>query len=93
MGAAVRAPGHRPRTSLVADTVLESWNAANHPDQLRLRDHLDKVAAQLGVQSWTTLVLGLPEPLSLDSGGRNLDNYQFPVARRLALTASPHPPP
>ena len=78
------------RRHLATEPVLESWNAANHPGQLRLRDYLDKVASQLGVQSWNTdeprtieLIVGLPEPLPLDSGGRDLDNYLFPVARRL----------
>jgi hypothetical protein len=83
-------PAAHLRKCLATEPVLESWNAGDHPDQLRLRAYLDEVAGQLGVDSWNPdeprtieLVVGLPEPLPLDSGGRDLDNYLFPVARRL----------
>ncbi|AGL21559.1 hypothetical protein [Actinoplanes sp. N902-109] len=70
--------------------MLESWNAADHPDQIRLRTYVDSVAEQLGVTDWNErgrraieLVVGLPDSLPLDRGGRDLDNYLFPLARRL----------
>ncbi|XVU25326.1 hypothetical protein ACQPZJ_50525 [Actinoplanes sp. CA-054009] len=76
--------------TLASDPVLESWNAAGHPDQLRLRTYVDSVAEQLGVTDWDEqerraieLVVGLPDSSPLDRGGRDLDNYLFPLARRL----------
>jgi hypothetical protein len=75
---------------LATEPVLESWNAGSHPDQVRLRAYLDEVATQIGVESWNEnelrtieLIVGLPDPLPLVSGGRDLDNYLLPVARRL----------
>ncbi|MFC4066906.1 hypothetical protein [Actinoplanes subglobosus] len=83
-------PSAHLRQRLATEPVLESWNAGSHPDQARLRAYLDEVAAQIGVESWIEdeprtieLIVGLPDPLPLDSGGRDLDNYLFPVARRL----------
>lgn len=67
--------------------VLESWNAHDHPDQLRLAMFLDEVETCLGALEQNHLALelqvGLSEMKSLTSGGGDLDNYLFPVARRL----------
>jgi hypothetical protein len=78
------------RLTLTTEPVLESWNAGDHPDQLRLRAYLDEVADQLKAKDWDPheplaieLVVGLPEPLPLDRGGRDLDNYLYPLARHL----------
>ncbi len=80
--------------------VLESWNARNHPDQLRLDAFLGHVEATVSniPDSHLSLDLrvGLPESKSLVSGGGDLDNYLFPIARRLgaarfdAVFASKH---
>ena len=75
---------------LTTAPVLESWNASTHPDQQRLNAYLDVVAAQLRLaerpasEQWAVeLTVGLPEKQHLDLGGRDLDNYLFPLARRL----------
>jgi hypothetical protein len=67
--------------------VLESWNARDHPDQLRLRKFLDEVEDAFALSDADgNLVLelhvGLPQSKPLTSGG-DLDNYLFPIARRL----------
>lgn len=66
--------------------MLESWNAA---DQLRLHAYLNRVAEQVLLNGWPAqeprtieLVVGLPKSLSLDRGGRDLDNYLYQVVRR-----------
>ncbi|MEU4689107.1 hypothetical protein [Actinoplanes sp. NPDC023714] len=70
------------------EPVLESWNAADHPDQLRLRSYLAGVTKQLLVAEWANngpraieLVVGLPDDTPLDRGGRDLDNYLYPLVR------------
>jgi hypothetical protein len=78
------------RLPLTSEPVLESWNAGNHPDQIRLRTYLDAVAEQVSVKDWDSsrpltfeLVVGLPESVPVDRGGRDLDNYLYPIVRRL----------
>lgn len=81
----------RPTTAgvrLKVAPVLESWNAHNHPDQLRLSTFLDAVEASLSLPPEDEhlaleLQVGLPRTRSLTSGGGDLDNYLFPIARRL----------
>lgn len=68
--------------------VLESWNAHDHPDQLRLATFLDEVETSLELvpevgRLALELNVGLPDNNSLTSGGGDLDNYLFPIARRL----------
>ncbi|MFD0783354.1 hypothetical protein ACFQZ8_05380 [Micromonospora azadirachtae] len=70
--------------------VLESWNAADHPDQRRLRAYLDEVIRLVGADALPPgeplaleLVVGLPATIAPDRGGRDLDNYLFPVVRRI----------
>lgn len=67
---------------------LASWDRADHPDQVRLRDYLEDTAELLA----PTLVSGGPWALALDVGLRrdralldmaDLDNYAFPLACRL----------
>jgi hypothetical protein len=70
--------------------LLESWEAVNHPAQQRLRTYLDNVESLIGKSIpadrghlTVELTVGLPEVTPLISGGRDLDNYLMPVARRI----------
>ena len=70
--------------------VLESWEARDHPDQRRLETYLDEVEALVLASTLTPsdhiavdLTVGLPIGVSLTGGGRDLDNYLFPIARRI----------
>jgi hypothetical protein len=67
--------------------VLESWNSHDHPDQVRLRTFLDHLEQSLTPFARENLVLdlrvGLPKWKSLVSGGGDLDNFLFPIARRI----------
>jgi hypothetical protein len=81
-------PDAPARIPLADEPVLESWNAADHPDQLRLHAYLTRVAEQVGLNQWPAqeprsieLVVGLPTSLPLDRGGRDLDNYLYPLVR------------
>ncbi|MEU6325507.1 hypothetical protein [Streptomyces sp. NPDC047009] len=74
---------------LLVPPVLESWDAAGHPSRQRLGAYLDCVAAlapQAVVADGAPLALvldvGLSREVALTSGGRDLDNYLFPLARR-----------
>ncbi|MFF5177240.1 hypothetical protein ACFY2Q_04340 [Micromonospora sp. NPDC000316] len=78
------------RLPLFTEPVLESWNAADHPDQLRLNAYLASVADQLQVKEWdqhslraVELIVGLPASSPLDRGGRDLDNYLYPLVKHL----------
>jgi hypothetical protein len=62
----------------------------DHPDQRRLRAYLDNVIALIGVDAVpigdplaVELVVGLPSTAAPDAGGRDLDNYMLPIARRI----------
>ncbi len=75
---------------LSVEPQLASWDRAGHPSQVRLAGflaHVDAVVAQaLAAASGRVaveLTVGLPGTVSLIDGGRDLDNYLFPVARRL----------
>ena len=77
-----------PGVELELSPVLESWDSCAHPDQVRLRAFLDEVAdvaCHSGVETNLALELqvGLPQSKPLMSGGGDLDNYLFPIARRL----------
>lgn len=77
-----------PGVELELSPVLESWNSRDHPDQVRLREFLDAVedvACHAGVETNLALELqvGLPQSKPLMSGGGDLDNCLFPIARRL----------
>jgi hypothetical protein len=69
--------------------VLDSWDAADHPHQQALTRFLDDVEQDLG---WgpragehlaLELLVGLPDSVRLDDDGHDLDNYLFPIIRRL----------
>lgn len=67
---------------------LESWMQHDHPDQVRLRAYLDwlepRVKHMLAENANSLeLTVALAEPLPLDAGGGDLDNFLFPVVRRL----------
>ena len=86
MGSLFARPAGTSRVALPGMPVLESWNAAGHPDQVRLQSYLDDVTARIGPAGdhlSIELVVGLPATTPLDRGGRDLDNYLFPVARRV----------
>lgn len=68
---------------------LESWDRKDHPSQVALRIFLDRIR-QLLVEHLVNseplaleLVVGMPQAFVLDAGGRDLDNYLFPIAREL----------
>ncbi|MGB8019708.1 MAG: hypothetical protein WCF04_00605 [Candidatus Nanopelagicales bacterium] len=81
----------RPRgggVTLELSPVLESWNAKDHPDQVRLAAYLDEMVKSVALEGTADhlaleLIVGLPTSKSLAAGGGDLDNYLFPVARRL----------
>ncbi|MFF3468531.1 hypothetical protein ACWCQN_41175 [Streptomyces sp. NPDC001984] len=74
---------------LLVPPVLESWDAAGHPSQQRLGAYLDSVVAlapqavaEGGAPLALVLDVGLAREVALTRGGRDLDNYLFPLARR-----------
>jgi len=82
------------RVALNVQPQLASWDIARSPGQLRLGDFLDHaeaaaaplMAAVDGLLA-VELTIGLPSELSLTGGGRDLDNYLFPLAQRLGRHA------
>jgi hypothetical protein len=78
------------RVALSMRPQLASWGIAGSPGQVRLGDFLDHAEAaaapmMAAVDGPLTveLTVGLPGELSLAGGGRDLDNYLFPLAQRL----------
>jgi hypothetical protein len=74
---------------------LASWDRAGQPSQVRLAGflaHVDAAAALVlavaGGRIAVELTIGLPDSVSLIDGGRDLDNYLYPVARGLARSGS-----
>jgi hypothetical protein len=83
-----RRPAHP--VPLSVEPQLASWDRGGSPGQVRLDlflNHAEAVAAaamavgdgRLAVE----LTVGLPSQLPLTGGGRDLDNYLFPLAQRL----------
>ena len=78
------------RVALSVQPQLASWDIAGSPGQVSLGDFLDHaeaaaaptMAALDGLLA-VELTVGLPGELSLTGGGRDLDNYLFPLAQRL----------
>jgi hypothetical protein len=70
---------------------LESWDAKTAKSQIALAAYLDHVAELVRVRLneigdaplAIDLRVGLPRSVSLTTGGYDLDNYLFPLARRL----------
>ena len=83
-----RRPAHR--IALTVKPQLASWDFAGSPGQVRLGDFLDQaeaaaapmIAAVDGLLA-VELSVGLRGELALTSGGRDLENYLFPLAQRL----------
>ena len=77
------------RLVLSAAPRLASWNKSTHPDQLKLRDYLDRAEALMGsaassAEPWALrLEVGLPAGHSLLDAA-DLDNYAFPLAKRVS---------
>jgi len=82
---------HRAHPVLLSvEPGLASWDRGGSPGQVRLArflDHAEAVAAPALVALdgllAVELTVGLSGQLSLTSGGRDLDNYLFPLAQRL----------
>jgi hypothetical protein len=80
-------PTSLPR-SLDMTPRLESWDKSGSPSQIALSSYLDHVVVVLGDEPREEplslhLNVGFDEGVSLTSGGRDLDNFLFPVVRRL----------
>jgi hypothetical protein len=78
------------RVALSVQPQLASWDIAGSPGQVRLGDFLDHAEAAAAPMMAAVdgplaveLTVGLPSELSLTGGGRDLDNYLFPLAQRL----------
>jgi len=72
---------------------LASWDAKGHPSQVALASYLDALEAGLGPlpaasrgRRAVKLSVGLGS-LPLTTGGRDLDNYAYPVAARLGAAS------
>jgi hypothetical protein len=69
---------------------LESWDAKHARSQAALQEYLDHVESLVASslaelpRPWALdLSVGIANDVSLTSGGRDLDNYLYPVVRRL----------
>src|SRR5262245_10455182 len=75
--------------SLGVEPVLASWDRAGAPSQVRLArflDHAEAVVAPMMASAGPLaleLAVGLPAEVPLLSGGRDLDNYLYPLVTRL----------
>src|SRR6266540_3043591 len=83
-----RRPG-TPPVRLAVTPTLASWDRHNHPSQRALSAFLDSLEPlvrpalqQLSNPAALALDVGLPKVTQLTSGGRDLDNYLFPIAAR-----------
>jgi hypothetical protein len=88
MAMVYRRPAGAVRLSV--EPQLASWDRAGHPSQVKLAGflaHVDAVAgpvlATVNGRVATELIIGFNDDISLITGGRDLDNYLFPVAQRL----------
>jgi hypothetical protein len=75
---------------LRVEPALASWDPAQSSSQVRLATFLDHVEAcaeplisRVVGAAVVELTIGLPPEVALISGGRDLDNYLYPLARRL----------
>lgn len=78
------------RMSLSVGPQLASWDRGGSPSQVRLGrflDHAEALAAPVMATGdgpfAVELTVGLSDHLPLTGGGRDLDNYLFPLAQRL----------
>ena len=85
-------PGTTP-LPLLMQPRLESWDAKTHPSQIKLQAYLDHLLetcrepleACADTAIAVKLCIALPEGISLIEGGRDLDNYLFPVVRAIGV--------
>ena len=78
-----------PGVVLPVAPVLASWDRSDQPSQVALAGFLDRLEPIVGpalASSASPLALalevGLPTGTPLSSGGRDLDNYLFPIVQR-----------
>src|SRR6516165_3458910 len=82
-------PDPEGRLLLRGQSVLESWMAKSHQDQQKLDRYLDELevltAGAVGDRRHLSLELrvGLSAAIPLIGRGNDLDNYVYPVVRRL----------
>lgn len=84
-------PGPGAAHALQMTPRLESWDRGGSRSQVELSRYLDHVVATVGTppepepepSAAVELTVGLDASLPLLSGGRDLDNYLYPVVRRL----------
>jgi hypothetical protein len=87
-------PFHEPDGHLLPLAIeprLESWDSKTSPSQIRLAEYITHVLALCESQVAACgdrplavhLAVGLPDSISLTEGGRDLDNYLFPIVRAL----------
>jgi hypothetical protein len=88
MAMVYRRPAGAVRLSV--EPQLASWDRAGHPSQVKLAGflaHMDAVSgpvlATVGGLVAAELIIGFRDDVPLIGGGRDLDNYLFPVAQRL----------
>jgi hypothetical protein len=86
----VRSPANVDWLSLSIAPQLESWMAKDHPDSQRLRafvdDALPLIAPYIdGASSGLELDVRLAARVPLITGGRDIDNYLFPLMLRLGV--------
>jgi len=69
---------------------LESWEGRDHPSQTALQTYLDHLEDTVGPElvavrgdAAVSLDVGLPHDRPLTGGGGDLDNFLYPVVRRL----------
>ena len=77
-----------PPLRLPSTPLLESWNSNTDPAQVRLASYVDEVAGLVSLPDTADhlalhLRVGLPLSRPLITGGGDLDNYLFPIVRRL----------
>jgi hypothetical protein len=87
-GARYRRPG-TPPVRLAVTPTLASWDRHDHPSQRALSAFLDSLEPlvrpalqQLASPAVLALDIGLSKGTQLTSGGRDLDNYLFPIVAR-----------
>jgi hypothetical protein len=78
-----------PPVRLAVAPTLASWDRVDHPSQRALMAFLDSLEPllrpalqQLASPAALALDIGLPAGTPLTSGGRDLDNYLFPIVAR-----------
>jgi hypothetical protein len=76
--------------ALSAAPQLANWDRAGSPGQVRLGSSLFDIEvvagpliAAINGRLSVELTVGLPGSMPLTSGGRDLDNYMYPIAQRL----------